>query len=354
MFRIGEKVKFLNEKGGGKVVSIIDKKMVKIETDDGFEMPVLVKDLIKDFRSELTEGYIETTQSVIASNQIIEETKEEIRFAPLNPWGTIKEENGIYLAYEPHDQQWLLTGEIDFMIINNTGFEILYNLLLTQDSKLQGIDYGSVPAKSSLIIETINRDELENWCSGYVQIMFHPDESNRVYLPVHRLIDIKPSRFFKEGSYQENTLLQGKALLVSVAPTSTLMTATGSETEQKHGSVVHESKADIKKEKALIDKYRTAMFEAVVDLHIGELVDNISGLSSHDIFNLQMDTFRKTLESAIRNDYNKVTYIHGVGNGVLKNAIVKDLENYESTDNRLASISKFGVGAIDVLIKNKE
>jgi hypothetical protein len=48
-----------------------------------------------------------------------------------------------------------------------------------------------------------------------------------------------------------------------------------------------------------------------------------------------------------------VTFIHGVGNGVLKNAIIEELKNYENTSNRMASIMKFGVGAIDVMIKEK-
>ena len=114
------------------------------------------------------------------------------------------------------------------------------------------------------------------------------------------------------------------------------------------------SKKDLVKPEAPIDKHRTAAGEAVVDLHIGELVDNILGMSSHDMFTLQMDYFKKMLDSAIAADYSKVTFIHGVGNGVLKNAIVAELKNYQNTQNRMASIAKFGVGAIDVLITEKK
>jgi dsDNA-specific endonuclease/ATPase MutS2 len=88
-------------------------------------------------------------------------------------------------------------------------------------------------------------------------------------------------------------------------------------------------------------------------LHIGEITDNIAGLSSHDMFIMQLDYFKKTLQSAILNDYTKVTFIHGVGNGVLKSAIIKELEEYEGIDNKMASISKFGAGAIDILINDK-
>jgi dsDNA-specific endonuclease/ATPase MutS2 len=72
------------------------------------------------------------------------------------------------------------------------------------------------------------------------------------------------------------------------------------------------------------------------------------------MFAIQVDYLRRTLENAIKNDYQKVTFIHGVGNGVLKNAIIEELKKYEHLEGKMASISKFGVGAIDILIKNKE
>ena len=59
------------------------------------------------------------------------------------------------------------------------------------------------------------------------------------------------------------------------------------------------------------------------------------------------------LDSAIAAEYTKVTFIHGVGNGVLKNAIIEELKKkYKNTENRMASIAKFGVGAIEVKIDN--
>ena len=113
-------------------------------------------------------------------------------------------------------------------------------------------------------------------------------------------------------------------------------------------------KKELVQKEVPIDKHRVGPGEATVDLHIGELVENIAGLSSHDMFKIQMDYFRKMLESAIAAEYTKVTFIHGVGNGVLKNAIIEELKKYKNTENRMASVAKFGVGAIDVVIKDKE
>lgn len=45
-FNIGDKVRFLNEKGGGIVTKIIDKKMVEVSMEDGFEFPYIVTELV--------------------------------------------------------------------------------------------------------------------------------------------------------------------------------------------------------------------------------------------------------------------------------------------------------------------
>lgn len=350
--KVGDKVKFLNEGGGGTVKAILGSQMVKLETDDGFEMPVLATDLIKDYRAEGQEP-IKVAGTFSAPAQAPEEVEED-RVSGINPWGTIKEEKGIYLAYEPHERQWILTGLIDVVLINHTNYDILFNLFLEQEGQLRGIDFSSVPFQSKIVIETIERDDLENWTKGYVQLMFHKDQPDKIFFPIHSVIDIKPSRFYKEGSYQSSTLIQGKSILIAVAPESTFETASFNEASRKSDKRGKASIADQVKEIQLIDKYRTDIGTAIVDLHIGEVVDNIAGLSSHDMFNVQIDHFKKTLENAIKNDYRKVTFIHGVGNGVLKNAIIEEIKNYEHLEGKMASISKFGVGGIDIMIKVKE
>ena len=44
--KIGDKVRFLNEVGGGRITSIISEDIVNVETNDGFEVPTRVNNLI--------------------------------------------------------------------------------------------------------------------------------------------------------------------------------------------------------------------------------------------------------------------------------------------------------------------
>ncbi len=353
-FKVGDKVTFLNEKGGGTVKAVLDSKVVTIETEDGFEMPVLVKDLIPDYRAK--EAY-EQTQSLQQAKQAPEPEEveeEESRITEINPWVKPKEEPGIYLVFEPHEQQWVLTGDLDVILVNHTPYEIIYSLFLEQDEVLRGVDYNTVPSESKIVIDTIGRDDIENYSHGVIQILIHEDRPEKIFYPLHSVIDIRPGRFYKEGSYKQNTLVNKKAIVSVVSPMSAFEVAGLTEKERKSEKGASKTVAYIKREKAFIDKHKTAPGEAVVDLHIGEIVDNIAGLTSHDMLMLQINYFRKALESAITEDYHKVTFIHGVGNGVLKNSIVKELDIYSNTEHAMASVAKFGVGAIDVIINKKE
>jgi len=356
-FKIGDKVSFLNDKGGGVVKKIIDTRMVEVEIEDGFNIPVVTSDLVLDFRAQPSRQQ-EVTQKVqqeIKNQQIIEqETKNEARRAELRRFARNVEEEGVYLAFIPHDQQWLMTGPIDVAIVNHTPADALYSFNLKTESRYQNVDYGSIAAYSKVVVEAISREDIEQWCEGLVQVVLCQDNIDFIYHPLHAPFSLRSSRFFKDGSFVESGVLGEKAMMISL---SSLVALKGSEADftklMKDGVMQPKPSKDIVKEKALIDKHQVAPGEAIVDLHIGELVDNILGMSSNDIFRVQVEYFKKMLDSAIQNEYSKVTFIHGVGNGVLKNHIINELRNYENTSNKMASISKFGVGALDVMIKDK-
>ena len=359
-FKIGDKVNFLSSVGGGKVTKIIDSRMVMVEVEDGFELPTLITDLVLDYRSNpqktQQQKVVDNVQKEVQVRQLLEQEKAEAaRKGGLRRFAKEAEKEGVYLAFVPHEQQWLLTGPMDIVLVNNTPFEMLYTFTIKETEQFANVDYGQVDKFEKVVVETISRDDLEYWLNGVVQAIFTAETSDNVLLPLNAPFSLRPGRFFKDGSYLMSGILGEKAVVICLSELLALKSGDGDFTKiMKEGIGSQAVAKSLVKKEAPIDKHRTAPGEATVDLHIGELVDNILGLSSHDMFNIQKDYFKKMLDSAIVSEYTKVTFIHGVGNGVLKNFIIEELKNYQNTENRMASVAKFGVGAIDVIITDKD
>lgn len=358
VYKIGDRVSFLSTTGGGRVTKIIDSRMVMVEIEDGFEVPCLISDLVYDYRSQPArqQQIADVVQQEVKEKELLQQQQEEdARHGGLRRFAKEAEKEGVYLAFVPHEQQWLLTGAMDVVLVNHTPFEMLYTFTIKETEQFANVDYGQLEKYEKVVVETISRDDLEYWCNGIVQAIFAKENSDTVLLPLNAPFALRTNRFFKEGSYLMSGLLGEKAVMICLTELVALKSGDADLMKiAKEGVGSQVPKKDLIKKESPIDKHRTAPGEATVDLHIGELVENIAGLSSHDMFQIQMDYFRKMLDSAIAAEYTKVTFIHGVGNGVLKNAIIEELKKYKNTENRMASIAKFGVGAIDVAIKDKE
>ncbi|MCM8571101.1 DNA mismatch repair protein MutS [Gramella jeungdoensis] len=87
-----------------------------------------------------------------------------------------------------------------------------------------------------------------------------------------------------------------------------------------------------------------------VDLHVNQLVRSTKGMSNHEMLNLQLDTARHKLEFAIKNRIQRIVFIHGVGEGVLKMELEYLLGRYSNIRFYDADYQKYGLGATEVYI----
>ena len=115
--------------------------------------------------------------------------------------------------------------------------------------------------------------------------------------------------------------------------------------------VLSEKTEPIKRSFTKEKKSKKEDFVLEVDLHIEKLVPSKKGLSNHEILNIQMDTAKGQLEFAIRNRMQKLVFIHGVGEGVLKSELEFLLGRYEQVSFQEASFQKYGFGATEIYIK---
>lgn len=88
-----------------------------------------------------------------------------------------------------------------------------------------------------------------------------------------------------------------------------------------------------------------------VDLHAHELVDSTAGLDPSTILELQLSHFERMLRMAIEQRTQRIVFIHGVGQGVLKHEIWQLVERfYPECTCRYADPRRFGAGATEVTI----
>ncbi|NJB37602.1 MULTISPECIES: Smr/MutS family protein [Flavobacteriaceae] len=87
-----------------------------------------------------------------------------------------------------------------------------------------------------------------------------------------------------------------------------------------------------------------------VDLHIHQLTKSVRDLTNFDMLNLQLDTAKRQLEFAINKRIQKVVFIHGVGEGVLKEELHYLFGRYSNVSYYDADYKKYGLGATEVYI----
>jgi dsDNA-specific endonuclease/ATPase MutS2 len=87
-----------------------------------------------------------------------------------------------------------------------------------------------------------------------------------------------------------------------------------------------------------------------VDLHIDKLVKSTKGLSNHDMLTVQIDTAKRQLDFAIRKKIQRVVFIHGVGDGVLRAEMEYLFRRYDNVKYYDADLQKYGRGATEVYI----
>ena len=346
--KVGDKVKFLNTTGGGVVSSIIDSRMVNVAVEGGFDLPTLVSELLRLDKTDAGGRFFDETYAVtVGAEQEAPASPDDDRLGLLS-MEVVKSRKTeeILLAFAPHDQRWLITGLLDVFLINNSTFDVIYNFFKADtDGGFTGVDYGSMTSDSKLLLRTIEREELADWTDGTVQFLFHKEKVSAVIPPFNADFKIQGKKFYSEGNYRESRFIQGKGIVIKLTSVSDFIQGILEEKSESGG------KHSAGPSDLFIMKHKVADREAVVDLHITELTDDSVKFEKAEILEFQRNYFRRCMESALVNHFLKVTFIHGIGNGVLREVVVDELlNNYKGTDVFDAPMQDYGMGAIEVRI----
>lgn len=318
--KIGDKVRVTKGKEEGFVTKIINEKLVEIEIEDGFRIPVLKNEL-----------------SLVAAEETnyFERGEEEAKAPEVRPKGKAADIGFCLAFHEINDKA------LSIFIINNTNFTIPYCVYLQNDNKTYGKSAGHLLSNTSLKIDEFDRRNFENWPELIVQALFFSKKADQLHNALERRFKFKASTFFRNERIAP--VILKKAYLFEIGTSTENVDLDQLSSKLQEGAIGRD----------LINDNSIVMDKPVslVDLHIEKLSKDAASLSSSQILQIQLQAFEKALDLAIAGGLEEITFIHGVGNGILRDAIHKQL----SKDSNIqffkdALKEKFGYGATLVRI----
>lgn len=349
-FRKGDRVKFLNDVGQGEIVRFQDKNIAIVLNEDGFEIPVLMSELLK-IEGEYTfhdksEDVQNTTEQANDIESTIQETEDDLEEDGLNT----DQKAHVFFALVPENQKDMLNSDLNAYLINDSNFRVLYTISKAEGEFQSLFAYGSLEDNTKVDLGSLKREQLNDFEELSFQLLFFRKGNYYLLDPVNKTWNVKPSRFFKQNTFTENDFFHENAFVYEVTDTAVNLADHISDEEINKAKKEKERKESKKQFKSSKKGSNDSIEE--IDLHIQELVDDSENLSNTEILDIQMSRFTTALEGGILSGTRKMVFIHGVGAGRLKHEIQKTLNRkYPKLRYQDASFKEYGYGATMVMIK---
>jgi hypothetical protein len=349
--KTGDRVRFLNAVGGGIVKGFKNKDIVWVEEDDGFETPALIRECIV---VESTDKPVKTFSQPKSLRPEVkpelpkpQETKHEITELPGG------DRLNVYLAYLPIDIKLIGKCNYETFLINDSNYFLFFNYMSRQNNAWISRHSEVIEPNTRLFIEEFSKEQLNDLERICVQLIaFKKDKPFSLKNAYSVELRIDGVKFYKLHSFRENDFFEDEALIYPVvvndaAEREMLVSATDLQeamTQKVAADFPRRNPAPVKKEKT------APVIE--VDLHINELLDSVAGMNNTEILNVQLEKFRATMEEHKHQKGQKIVFIHGKGEGILRNAVLSELKlKYKYLPVQDASFREYGFGATMVTIK---
>lgn len=346
MVKTGDRVRFLNSVGGGIVKSFQNKHTVLVEDESGFDFPIPVSECVVVNEGA---GFPHSSPPPKEEPPAVKQPpqKEPVRETPGG------ERLNVYLACLPVDPKAITQSGYEAYIINESNYYLYFNYMNCSNSSWTSRCRGEVEPNTKIFMEEFRKEDLNDLERICVQLMAYkkgkPFTLKNVYSVELRIDTVK---FYKAHCFTENDFFEEAALVFPVVradvPERQLLV---SATELQEA--MQQKRKDPPAPAPAVSKPRQTPPPAIeVDLHIHQLLDSTGGMSAAEMLNCQLDKFHETMRRYADRKGQKIIFIHGKGEGVLRTAIEKELKTrYKSCEYRDASFREYGFGATSVKIR---
>lgn len=347
---VGDKVRFLNEVGGGIVKGFKGKDIVLVEDADGFDIPMLIKDCVVIDTDDYNMKPRFSASVTPKAEEPVKPVKPEITSRPSETRGG--DTLNVMLAFVPEDVKVISSTRFAAYLVNDSNYFLYYTYLSAEGKAWKNRSFGVVEPNSKLFLEDFAKEILNELEHVAVQFIAFKDTRTFALKPAVSVeLRVDTVKFYKLHTFRESDFFEEPALIYDIvkdnAPAKQVFV---SAEDIQVALLQRKGVADRAKPQPVIKPAGDNMIE--IDLHIDALLDDTSGMGNSEILNYQLDTFRRVLEQYKGKHEQRIVFIHGKGDGVLRKAILDELKRkYGSYRHQDASFQEYGFGATMVTIK---
>ena len=377
----GDKVRFLSEVGGGKVAGFQGKDIVLVEDEDGFEIPMPINEVVVVEQDDYAMSKM-ISAKMDAQKKAAEHADTELHNDSRSIKAILNEHDAdvdmnveeydaadreityraqaqerqggnklsAYLAFVPIDIKDVTNTRFETYLVNDSNYYLHYTYLTAEGNAWTLKAEGEIEPNTKLFVEEFGRDALNEMEHVAIQmIAFKRDKSFLLKPATDVQFRLDPVKFYKLHLFEENDFFETPALMYTIVENDEVARPLVVDAKRLKEQMYKEEKVVAITSKK---KSKTDDGTLVVDLHADEVLETTAGMNSADILHYQMDIFKKTMDENRKKKGQKIIFIHGKGEGVLRQTIIHELNyRYKSCTYQDASFQEYGYGATQVTIK---
>ncbi len=347
--KIGDKVRFLNATGGGIVKNFQGKDIAIVEDSDGFDIPVLIRECVviePTNESQVRQSVKpKTVEQPIA---IVKEPEKEPEIIETKEGEQIT----ACLAYLPVDIKNLTTTNYECYLVNDSNYFLMYNYMSRANAGWISRTSGTIEPNTKIFLEEFDKSQINDLEKVSVQfIAYKIDKPFRLKNPCSAEIHIDTVKFYKLHSFKENDYFEDDAIIYYVMRNDLSEKGVNISAEAIEEAMKSKNENTARPRIQQIKKKESSPL-IEVDLHIDELLETTAGMEAKDMLEYQLVKFREIMDENKNKKGQKIVFIHGKGDGVLKKTILEELKSkYKNSYYQDASFREYGFGATMVTIK---
>lgn len=364
--KVGALVRFLNAVGGGRVARLT-KDTAWVEDEDGFEIPTPVSEcIVVDEEDTFMPAYkpptfakqATPTETLAPTRHIVEpepaspverEIPKPHTFVPAT--GSVN----LYLIIAPEDSRRLGSTSYEILLANDSQYSLLHTIAQREANKWSLLSHGDIDPDSLhsvAMVAPTELNDLEHLSLQFIAYAVNPGVFVGNFGIEYRL-DIK--KLFKLHSFEANDFVDEPALVIPLVQEGAVSAGRISINTAELGEAMQSPSAPKQASRKHSKTTPSLRPDEVVvtDLHANALLDDLSGMDNKAILEYQLKHFNDIMRQYQGQTGRKLIFIHGKGNGVLRNRILNELKyRYKHCHHQDASFSEYSYGATQITIGN--